>query len=172
MQYMKNSFCEWPFITLIHYFLTTWDVEKHSSHASSPRLHFLVIAHFRLIKLACEQALWGALAAGWEKQGELTTTSMEFAFHLQFPCGSPSTELSDFCQSAWSGNKCERKKNIEKHVPRVMTSLLMSSLPISILHWLFWCRYSNSRAVVASSPSFSLPAATATATESLLAGYY
>ena len=26
-----------------------------------------------------------------------------------------------------------------------MTSLLMSSSPISILHWQFWCRYSNSR---------------------------
>ena len=67
---------------------------------TSPRLHFLIIAHFGLIKLACEQALWGALAAGWEKEGELTTTSLEFAFHLQFPCGSPSTEQSDFCQSA------------------------------------------------------------------------
>ena len=26
-----------------------------------------------------------------------------------------------------------------------MTSLLMSSSPINILHWRFWCRYSNSR---------------------------
>ena len=67
---------------------------------TSPCLHFLVIAYFGLIKLACEQALWGALAAGWEKEGELATTSLEFAFHLQFPCGSPSPELSDFCQSA------------------------------------------------------------------------
>ena len=35
--------------------------------------------------------------------------------------------------------------SIEKHVPGVMTSLLMSSLPISILHQLFRCRYSNPR---------------------------
>ena len=97
----------------------------------------------------------GALAAGWEKEGELESTSPEFAasfpvvlgdfacdvtsqaswknsprtpsrnrtqfqassgnsdsanwpgyealefeFHLQFPCGSPSTELSDFRQPA------------------------------------------------------------------------
>ena len=97
----------------------------------------------------------GALAAGWEKEGELATTSLEFAasfpvvlgdfgcavtsqacwensprtpsrnrtrfqassgnsdnanwpgyealefeFRLQFSCGSPSTELSDFRQSA------------------------------------------------------------------------
>ena len=36
-------------------------------------------------------------------------------------------------------------KNAWKHAPRVMTSLLMSSPPISISHWLFPCRYSNSR---------------------------
>ena len=30
-----------------------------------------------------------------EKDGELATTSLEFEFHLQFLCGSPSTELSD-----------------------------------------------------------------------------
>ena len=49
--------------------------------------------------------------------------------------------------------------NIEKHVPRVMMPLLMTSLPISISHWLFRCRYSNSRStyIVASSSSFSRP---------------
>ena len=30
--------------------------------------------------LACEQAFLGALAAGWEKEGELATTSMEFEY--------------------------------------------------------------------------------------------
>ena len=55
--------------------------------------------------LACEQALPGALAAGQEKEGELATKSMEFEFHLQFPCGSLSSELSDFCQSARSRNE-------------------------------------------------------------------
>ena len=45
-----------------------------------------------------------------------------------------------------------------KHMPRVMMSLLMSPLPMSILHRLFRCRYLNSRDVVASSPSFSRPA--------------
>ena len=48
----------------------------------------------------------------------------------------------------------------EKQVPRVMTSLL-SAPPISISHRLFRCRYPNSRDVVASSPSFSRPAARA-----------
>ena len=42
-----------------------------------------------------------------------------------------------------------------------MTSLLMSSPPISISHRLFRCRHSNSRDAVASCPSFSRPAARA-----------
>ena len=102
--------------------------------------------------LACENTPWGALAGGQEKEGE----SLEFEFHLQFPCGSPLTELSDFRQLARSGNERECKQTLKKQVPRLMTSLLMSSLPISISHRLFQCRYSNSRDVVASSPSFSL----------------
>ena len=34
--------------------------------------------------LFCEHALWDALAAWREKEGELSTTSLEFEFHLQF----------------------------------------------------------------------------------------
>ena len=49
--------------------------------------------------------LLGALALEREKEGELATTSLEFEFHLQFPCGSPPTELSDFRQSVRSGNE-------------------------------------------------------------------
>ena len=63
--------------------------------------------------LACEQVLWGALTAGRDKKGELATTSLEFEFRLQFPCGSPSTELSDFRQSTRSGNKCECKQTLK-----------------------------------------------------------
>ena len=43
-------------------------------------------------------------------------TSLEFEFCLQFPCDCPSTELSDFRQSAQSGNERECKENIEKHM--------------------------------------------------------
>ena len=92
------------------------------------------------------------------------TTSLKFEFRLQFPCGSPSTERSGFRQSARSGNERERKqtlKNTLKLAPSVMTSLPVSSPPISISHRLFRCRYSNSRDVVASSPSFSRPTARA-----------
>ena len=48
--------------------------------------------------VSCKQALQGSLAAGWEKERDLATLSLEFEFHLQFPCDSPSTELADFCQ--------------------------------------------------------------------------
>ena len=124
------------------------------------QLFFLVCLHvlMTIVIVACEQSLWGTLATWQEKEGELATTSLEFEFHLQFLCGFPSTDPSDFCQSAWRGNECKCKTNIAKHVPRVMTSLLMSSWPISISHWLFRCRYSNSKDVVASSPSFSCSA--------------
>ena len=56
--------------------------------------------------------------------------------------------------SQCEAERAQMQTNIEKHVPRVMMSLLMSSLPISFSHPLFQCRYSNSRDVVASCPSF------------------
>ena len=48
--------------------------------------------------VSCEQALRGALVVGWEKEGDPTTLSLEFEFHLQFPCDPLSTELSVFRQ--------------------------------------------------------------------------
>ena len=59
--------------------------------------------------LACEQAFRGALAAEREKERELATTSLEF----QVPCGSASTVLSDFRQSARSGNEREWKQALK-----------------------------------------------------------
>jgi len=59
--------------------------------------------------LACEQAPQGTPAVGQEKEGELATTSLAFEFHLQFTCGFPSTEMSDFRQSA------QRSMNVNKH---------------------------------------------------------
>ena len=50
--------------------------------------------------IACKQALRGVPAAGWENEGELATTSLEIESRLQFPCGTQSTELTDFRQSA------------------------------------------------------------------------
>ena len=62
------------------------------------------------VTVISEQALQGTLAAGWEEEGELATTSLEFEFYLQFPCGSPQTELSDFRQLEQSRNKRECKQ--------------------------------------------------------------
>ena len=67
-----------------------------------------------LLGIAREQALRGALAAGQENQGELAITSLEFEFHLQLPCGSPSTELSDFPQSAKSRNNKKCKQTLKE----------------------------------------------------------
>ena len=63
-------------------------------------------------ELAWEQALRGALAAGGENEGELATTYVEFEFHLQSPCGSPSTG-SDFRQSARGGNERECEQTLK-----------------------------------------------------------
>ena len=63
--------------------------------------------------MACEQALRGALAAGREKEGELATTSLEFDLHLQFLCGSPLTDPSDFRKSAGSWNERECKQTLK-----------------------------------------------------------
>ena len=89
------------------------------------------------------------------------TTSLEFKFLLQFPCGSSSTELSNFRQSAQRGN--EHEINVNKHWKthaKGNDALLRSSPPNkSISHRLFRCRHSNSRDAVASSPFYSHPSA-------------
>ena len=79
---------------------------------------------------------------------------------LQFPCGFPSTELSDFRQSARSGNERECKQ-IEKQVPRV----LMSSPPNSISTQIFKLQRRSCKF------SFLLPPRRQSAPERLLAGY-
>ena len=71
----------------------------------------LFSVRFPFMGVACEQALRDR--AGRETEGELANTSLEFEFHLQFPCGSPSTELSHFHQSRRSRNEC--KINVNKH---------------------------------------------------------
>ena len=90
--------------------------------------------------LAREQALpW--LPVNWqEKEGELATVSLEFEFHLH----SPVVPRRLSCQISANQHKAEtslKVKNHRKTCARAMTSLLMSSPPISISHQLFWCRY-------------------------------
>ena len=110
--------------------------------------------------LASEQALRGALVAEREKEGGFATTSLEFEFHLQFPCGFPSTELSDFRQPARSGNELECKQAL-KNTCQGSWRHYWYHLRQSAFRIVFQCRYSNSRDAVASSPSFSRPTARA-----------
>ena len=91
----------WIFLGTIN---TTFDNKIEGLMCSclkkTSRIFFVLQAYFNIASL-CQQALHkGTLAAGQEKEGELATTSLEIEFHLQFPCGSLWTELSDFCQSA------------------------------------------------------------------------
>ena len=79
------------------------------------KLWFLFLSF--LFSFACEQALRGALAAGQEKEGE---------FHLQFSCG-PSSELSNFRQSARSGNERECKQTLEKRGYNFITKVISAN---------------------------------------------
>ena len=69
------------------------------------------------IKVRCmvayEQALRGTLATGREKKGELATMSLKFEFHLQFPCSSPSTELS--LEFSANQREVETSANVNEH---------------------------------------------------------
>ena len=51
--------------------------------------------------------------AGREKEGEPATMSLEFEFHLQFPCDSLPTELSDFHQSVQNEKECKFQQRLE-----------------------------------------------------------
>ena len=62
-------------------------------------------------------ALKVALAARQVKEGELATMPMEFEFHLQFPCGRPSNELSNLHHqhdAEMSANVKKKKKTCAK----------------------------------------------------------
>ena len=81
------------------------------------------------------------------------------------------SSLSDFRQTAQSGNNCKCIQTLKASAKGiVITSLLMSSLLISISHRLFRSRYSNSRDIVGSC-SFLYPPHRQSAPENLLAGY-
>ena len=69
-------------------------------------------------RLACQQALRGALAAGKEKEGDCCNyvSSLEFEFHLQFPGGSPSTKMSLLPPISAKRKRARMKTNIENDV--------------------------------------------------------
>ena len=125
---LTTIFCKCLSLAFIMTEVSTWRVDKYlCCHHTNPSLwqpwRRYILSHKRFLSsqvynhimttsgaifcliidfchfLACEQALLGALAAGREKEGELATMLLEFEFHLQFPCSSPLTELSNFHQS-------------------------------------------------------------------------
>ena len=120
--------------------------------------------------LAYDQALWGTLAAGWEKEGELATTLWNLNPH-PILLWLPVDWALRFLLISVNRKRVWMWTNIEKHVPRVMTPLLMTSLPISISHRLFRCRYSNSRDVYSCKLSFLFLPHHQSTPESLLTGY-
>ena len=79
-------------------------------------------------------------------------------WNLNSISSSPVAPCRLSCQISANQGETETSANVNKHVARVVTSLLMSSQPISISHRLFRSRYSNSRDVDASSPPFPTPA--------------
>ena len=108
------------------------------------------------LTLSCLQALRGSLRAGREGSRACNYVSGIW-IRLQFPVASCRLRCQIFANQRRNEQECKQTlKNTWKHAPRVMKSLLMSSPPISISHRLCQCR-----AVVASSPSFSRPAARA-----------
>ena len=104
------------------------------------------------------RALWRRWRGGQRRAGHYVTG-------IWIPPPIPPWSLVDwavkFSPISAKRKRARMKTNIKKHMPRVMTPLLMSSPPTSISHCLFRCRYSNSRDAVARSPFYSHPAARA-----------
>ena len=86
------------------------------------------------LSLACEKALRGC--SGGRKRRRACNYVSEFEFRLQFPCGFPLTELSDFRQSAQSENERECKQRLKTRAKSndVITVVISA---ISISHRLF-----------------------------------
>ena len=112
--------------------------------------------------IACEQALRGALVAGREKEGDLATTSLEFGY----------LHRKSRSEMLIGGDDISNDVIPLIGVCRVNVCLPSHSFPPrpnwrkseSTVDWEpqgNWRRNSNSRDVVASSPSFSCPAARA-----------
>ena len=96
---------------------------------------------------------------------------MEFEFHLQSPCGSPSTQLWDFRQSTRSGNerKCKKKHwkaraNGNDFITNVISANQHFASTLSMQIFNFQKRSCKL--------SFLFPPRRQSGPESLLAGYY
>ena len=114
--------------------------------------------------LACEQALRGALVAGREKERELATTSLEFEYlHRKSRCEmliggddiSGDVITLGVCFHVFS-NACSHSPSFPLRADWRKSDSSVNGEP-----QVNWRRNSTSGDVVASSPSFSCPAARA-----------
>ena len=113
--------------------------------------------------LACEQALRGALAEGREKEGELATTSLEFEYlHQKSRCENAKFLLAEMTLVMTSlpwhviSNVCLNSRSFPLRADWRKSDSSVDGEPQGNWRW-----NSNSGDVVASSPSFSRPAARA-----------
>ena len=109
---------------------------------------------------ACEQALWRALAARWEKEGELATSSQEFEYlHRKSQC-KMQIGRDDISNDIITLGTCFSKfVYIRAHNLPLRADWRKSNNSVDREAQGNWRWNSNSRDVVARSPSFSCPAA-------------
>ena len=95
------------------YYTRKWNFLRLSGYEGLLTFCTLVTITWKNISL---RASFPGRSLAWrEKEGQLAlaTTSLELEFHPQFPCGSPSTKLSDFRQLACSRNECECEQTLK-----------------------------------------------------------
>ena len=135
-----------------------WALYNGLSYDISLSINRLTCPDFRL--LACEQALRGALAVGREKEGQLVTTSREFEYlHRKVDAKCWSAEMTLVMTSSPLARAFQSLFHSRSFPLRADWRKSGSSVdgePQMNLRW-----NSNSRDVVACSPSFSRPAARA-----------
>ena len=108
--------------------------------------------------VACEQALWGTLAVGKEKVGEIATTSLEFEYlHQRGRCemliGIDDTTIGVSTLGTFFFNVCFHSHSFPLCADWRKSDSSVDKEPQGNSRW-----DSNSRDVVAISPSSSGPA--------------
>ena len=134
---MKNNFCVWPFIAL-RYILFLDYLRCRKAIISCQLVPLLASTFSSLLILGSLNQPASKLSGALWRQGGKRKESLELhLWNFHSTSNSPVALPRLSCQISANQHEAEMsvnvKKNIEKHVPRVMMSLLMSSLPISIL---------------------------------------
>ena len=96
----------------------------------------------------------------WWWAGKRKDSSQLSLWNLNSTPNSPVAPVGLSCQISPNQRKAEMSANVNKHwKTRAKGNDITNVISVSISNRLFQCRYSNSRDVVASSPSFSCPTA-------------